>query len=41
MELIEDDAGGTFREAYTVRYRTAVYVLHVKKSRPGNPAARH
>ena len=37
LELIEDDAGGTFRAAYTVRYATAVYVLHVfqKKSRRG------
>ena len=35
LELIEDDAGGTFRAAYTVRYATAVYLLHVfqKKSR--------
>ena len=38
LELIEDDAGGTFRAAYTVRYATAVYVLHVfqKKSRRGS-----
>jgi phage-related protein len=37
LELIEDDVGGTFRAAYTVRYATAVYVLHVfqKKSRRG------
>jgi phage-related protein len=37
LELIEDDMGGTFRAAYTVRYATAVYVLHVfqKKSRRG------
>jgi phage-related protein len=38
LELIEDDAGGTFRAAYTVRYATAVYVLHVfqKKSKRGS-----
>ena len=37
LELVEDDAGGTFRAAYTVRYPTAIYVLHVfqKKSRQG------
>ena len=37
LELIEDDAGGTYRAIYTVRYATAVYVLHVfqKKSKRG------
>jgi phage-related protein len=37
LELIEDDAGGTYRAVYTVRYASAVYVLHVfqKKSRRG------
>jgi phage-related protein len=37
LEVIEDDAGGTFRAVYTVRYATAVYVLHVfqKKSKRG------
>jgi len=37
LELIEDDAGGTYRAGYTVRYATAVYVLHVfqKKSKRG------
>lgn len=37
LELIEDDKGGTYRAAYTVRYATAVYVLHVfqKKSKRG------
>jgi len=37
LELIEDDAGGTYRAVYTVRYATAVYVLHVfqKKSKRG------
>jgi phage-related protein len=37
LELIEHDTGGTYRAAYTVRYATAVYVLHVfqKKSKHG------
>jgi phage-related protein len=37
LELMEDDAGGTYRAVYTVRYTTAVYVLHVfqKKSKRG------
>src|SRR5258708_11737256 len=37
LELIEDDAGGTYRAVYTVRYATAIYVLHVfqKKSKQG------
>jgi phage-related protein len=37
VELIEDDAGGTYRAVYTVRYATAIYVLHVfqKKSKRG------
>ena len=37
LELIEGDAAGTYRAVYTVRYPTAVYVLHVfqKKSKRG------
>ena len=37
LELVEDDAGGTYRAVYTVRYATAIYVLHVfqKKSKSG------
>ena len=37
LELIEDDEAGTYRAVYTVRFVTAVYVLHVfqKKSRRG------
>ena len=37
LELIEDDAAGTYRAVYTVRYATAIYVLHVfqKKSKRG------
>ena len=35
IELIENDEGGTYRAVYTVRYATAIYVLHVfqKKSK--------
>lgn len=37
LEVIEDDSGGTFRAVYTVRFRSAVYVLHCfqKKSARG------
>jgi phage-related protein len=37
LEIIEDDAGGTYRAVYTVRFARAVYVLHVfqKKSKKG------
>ena len=37
LELIENDSAGTYRAVYTVRYATAVYVLHVfqKKSKRG------
>ena len=37
LELIEDDSAGTYRAVYTVRYVTAIYVLHVfqKKSKRG------
>jgi phage-related protein len=37
LELIEDDAAGTYRAVYTVRFATAIYVLHVfqKKSKQG------
>jgi phage-related protein len=37
LELIEDGAGGRYRAVYTVRYATAIYVLHVfqKKSKRG------
>ena len=42
LELVEDDRGGTYRAVYTVRYATAVYVLHVfqKKSRQGRETPR-
>lgn len=37
IELVEDFDGDTFRAVYTVRFETAVYVLHsfMKKSKTG------
>lgn len=37
LEVVERDAGGTYRAVYTVRFENAVYVLHCfqKKSRRG------
>jgi len=37
LEVIEDDAHGTYRAVYTVRYPEAVFVLHCfqKKSHQG------
>ena len=37
LEIIEDDADGTYRAVYTVRFREAVFVLHCfqKKSKSG------
>ncbi len=37
LEVIEDDAGGTYRAVYTVRFAEAVFVLHCfqKKSKRG------
>ena len=37
VELVENDTGGTYRAVVTVRYSTAVFVLHVfqKKSKKG------
>lgn len=41
-EIVEDDAAGTFRAVYTVRFRKAIYVLHAfqKKSPSGIRTAR-
>jgi phage-related protein len=42
-EIVEDDASGTFRAVYTVRFREAIYVLHAfRKNRPpeSGPRAR-
>lgn len=37
LEIIEDDGGNTYRVVYTVRFKSAVYVLHCfqKKSHKG------
>ena len=37
LEVVEDDAGGTYRAVYTVKFEAAVFVLHCfqKKSRHG------
>ena len=37
LEVIEDDAGGTYRAVYTVKFAEAVFVLHCfqKKSKSG------
>ena len=37
LEIIEDDRGGTYRAVYTIKFKEAVFVLHVfqKKSKHG------
>lgn len=37
LEIVEDDQGGTYRAVYTVKFKEAVFVLHVfqKKSKRG------
>ncbi len=37
LEVVEDDAGGTYRGVYTVKFAEAVFVLHCfqKKSKSG------
>jgi phage-related protein len=37
LEVVEDDAAGTYRAVYTVKFREAVFVLHCfqKKSKRG------
>jgi phage-related protein len=37
LELVEDDADGTYRAVYTVRFKESVFVLHCfqKKSKSG------
>ncbi|MHB1668835.1 type II toxin-antitoxin system RelE/ParE family toxin [Thiomonas sp.] len=37
LEVVEDDAGGTYRAVYTVKFKEAVFVLHYfqKKSKRG------
>jgi phage-related protein len=43
LELIEDGKASTYRAVYTVRFRDAVYVLHVfqKKSKQGIATPKH
>ena len=43
LEIVEDDAAGTYRAVYTLRFEKAIYVLHVfqKKSPSGIRTARH
>jgi len=43
LEVVEDFAGDAYRAVYTVRFSTAVYVLHVfqKKSKSGIKTPRH
>jgi len=37
LEIVEDDAGGTYRAVYTVKFEEAMFVLHCfqKKSKRG------
>ena len=37
LEIVEDDQGGTYRAVYTVKFKEAIFVLHVfqKKSKSG------
>jgi len=43
LEVVSDFRGDTFRAVYTVKFATAVYVLHVfqKKSKRGIATPRH
>lgn len=43
LEVVEDEAGGTYRAVYTVRFKSALYVLHCfqKKSRKGIETPQH
>jgi phage-related protein len=42
LEIVADDRGGTYRAVYTVRFRDAIFVLHVfqKKSAQGTATSR-
>jgi phage-related protein len=37
LEVVEDDAGGTYRAVYTIKFKEAIYVLHAfqKKAKKG------
>lgn len=43
LEVVEDDSGSPYRAVYTVRFASAVYVLHCfqKKSRKGIATPKH
>lgn len=43
LEVVEDEAGNTYRPVYTVRIRNRVYVLHCfqKKSNRGIKTSKH
>jgi phage-related protein len=43
LEIVEDHDGDTYRAVYTVKFSSAVYVLHAfqKKSKHGIAAPRH
>jgi phage-related protein len=43
LEVVEDHKGNTYRAVYTVRFATAVYVLHAfqKKSKRGIATPQH
>ena len=43
LEVIEDHEGDTYRAVYTVKFKTAVYVLHAfqKKSKSGIATPKH
>ncbi len=43
LEVIEDHDGDTYRAVYTVRFATAIYVLHAfqKKSKSGIATPKH
>lgn len=42
LEIVADDRGGTYRAAYTVRFRDLIFVLHVfqKKSTHGGATSK-
>ncbi len=43
LEIVDDSAGGTYRTVYTVRFKSAVYVLHAfqKKATHGIATPKH
>lgn len=43
LEIVEDHDGNTYRSVYTVRFKDAVYVLHVfqKKSKKSVKTPKH